>query len=484
MFNKSVLTSLVLCSLVPFALAQEAELEAAGGQSGIGATMGIGAVTMDGKTWTQIALRPEIPIGKLGIALDLTLYFDENGDIRKEDWNDVEDILEKIYYIRWGHKGDPLYLKAGALDRVTMGYGILVHNYSNTIEYPNVRRVGFEFDVNTKLPQFEGFVANLGELDDKIGLLGVRASYPVIGNLRIGGSIVMDGNLYAGIKDQDNDGVPDPFDRYTDFNDGTEWDLWHDLQGELSPELWESMRGSASYPGDDWLNNGVKDFSDAEESVTAMGFDIGYKWPLAIETYFQWGKFQDFGSGWAPGIRWQPKHWLSVGAEYRVWDKQFIGEFFDRSYDIERVYLAGDTLYTKEERLESAVAMNGYYAEASANLFNMVNLFAAYNTMSPTDDDDAEKWNSLWASARLNLKVVPKLSELSAYYRQTGVKSLFNLKSESTIHGLKLGYNLSPGVVLTMNWRTSYLLDGYKDNGNPIFEPVRTFAIETVFRLR
>ena len=33
----------------------------------------VGAVTIDGKIWNQIALRPVIPIGKVAIALDMVL---------------------------------------------------------------------------------------------------------------------------------------------------------------------------------------------------------------------------------------------------------------------------------------------------------------------------------------------------------------------------------------------------------------------------
>ena len=41
-------------------------------------TGAFGTVTMDGKIWNQLAFRPEIPLGKFGLALDLVFYFDEN----------------------------------------------------------------------------------------------------------------------------------------------------------------------------------------------------------------------------------------------------------------------------------------------------------------------------------------------------------------------------------------------------------------------
>ena len=41
-----------------------------------------GAVTIDGKIWNQIALRPIIPIWKFGVALDLVFYIDADGNIQ------------------------------------------------------------------------------------------------------------------------------------------------------------------------------------------------------------------------------------------------------------------------------------------------------------------------------------------------------------------------------------------------------------------
>ena len=39
----------------------------------------MGSVTMDGKIYNQVAIRPEIPIGKMGVGLDLYVYFNDEG---------------------------------------------------------------------------------------------------------------------------------------------------------------------------------------------------------------------------------------------------------------------------------------------------------------------------------------------------------------------------------------------------------------------
>jgi hypothetical protein len=480
-----LLKTLLMGSIVAFASSVSAQDESqpTPDPASMGASMGVGAVTIDGQTWTQIALRPEFPFGKLGVALDLVLYFDENGDIRKEDWDEGRDLLDKIYYLRWGHPGDPVYLRAGALDNVTLGYGMLVRHYANTLHYPAKRRLGGEFDLRLGRPQVQGFVADFAELDSP-GLLGLRATYPLFGNLRLGAGWVYDGNLFNGMADADGDGVPDGLDRYEDYDDQDEHNFWTGLESEVSPDYWnQSVRNSASYPGDDWLGNPVPSYADTTTSLTAVSADLGFALLPNLDLYLQAAKFNGFGSGYAPGVRYRPASWFEAGAEYRVWGEGFIGEFFGRSYDLERNVFRNGGLQTKKESLVNAPAMKGFYADARFNAFNIITAFTSWNSMTP-DLEDAVDYNTLHAEATINLSKVPKLTEMGAYYQQVGVESLFDLKSESTVHGVRLGYEIAPGADMRMNWQTSY----EDANGDGVIagsdETVKRFLVETVFRLK
>ena len=113
----------------------------------------VGSVTIDGKVWNQIAMRPVIPIGKWGVALDLVVYFDAHGNIHSDEWDFSSGraikntLIDKIYYIRYGFPGDPIYGKIGAIDRVDLGYGILVNGYSNNMLYPQERKIGLNFEL-------------------------------------------------------------------------------------------------------------------------------------------------------------------------------------------------------------------------------------------------------------------------------------------------------------------------------------------------
>jgi hypothetical protein len=142
----------------------------------------VGAVTIDGKIWNQIALRPVVPIGKVAVALDIVLYIDQDGNIHKDEWDfsngtaTKNTLIDKIYYIRYGQKWEPLYLKVGALDGVSMGYGILANGYSNSIQYPQVRKVGMEMGVKRNGFSFYGFT---NDFKENLGVAGFRVVTPL-----------------------------------------------------------------------------------------------------------------------------------------------------------------------------------------------------------------------------------------------------------------------------------------------------------------
>ena len=50
-------------------------------------TGAFGTVTIDGKVWNQIALRPVTPFWKVNIPWDLVFYFDQDGNVYDENWN-------------------------------------------------------------------------------------------------------------------------------------------------------------------------------------------------------------------------------------------------------------------------------------------------------------------------------------------------------------------------------------------------------------
>lgn len=200
-------------------------------------TLGLGAATYNdpgGKvTYQSLTLAPDIGFGKFGIGFEFTLNFRFTGGpnndqfvIRREDWvpDSTGDILQtylpKFRYIRWGHKGDPLFIKFGMINDATLGNGFIMGNYANTQFLPEKPLFGLNFDLDGRLFNFpylgiETFIANLAAFD----VIGSRIYARPLGwienevfrELQIGFTVVGDRDPYFHLADRDynNDGVPD-----------------------------------------------------------------------------------------------------------------------------------------------------------------------------------------------------------------------------------------------------------------------------------
>jgi hypothetical protein len=231
------------------------------------------------KMYQRISFQPEFKIGKIGIGLDLFLLIDENNKIRKEDWDELSDIIEKIIYIRYGEKRDPFYIKLGGLDGVTLGHGMIMNNYSNLINYPTVRKKGVELGVRRKLYGLEAMVDDLR----RANIYGTRVYLMPLG-------------------------------------------------GNNLPFLNKFTIG-ATYCFDKNPRGDGKD-------ISIMGLDAELPLKegemLDIILYADWASIRDHGEGIsAPGLLIRVPL-IMLKAEYRMMDNNFIPGYFNYLYELER----------------------------------------------------------------------------------------------------------------------------------------------------
>ena len=99
-----------------------------------------GGLTFIGSdAYIQLQLQPDIPLGKIGIGLDLILLYNpyaEGGEpqILAEDgemWDNPSTWLRLIRYVRYAHPYDPFHFRFGELDYLTIGHGSIMSGYSN-----------------------------------------------------------------------------------------------------------------------------------------------------------------------------------------------------------------------------------------------------------------------------------------------------------------------------------------------------------------
>ncbi len=412
----------------------------------------IGTVIINGKAYQQFSLRPDIPLGKFGVGLDLTLYFDENGKVREEDWDEPFDYVEKIYYLRYGLPGDPFYVRVGALDAVTLGYGIIMRHYSNTIEYPAVKRLGLYTEGEYKRLGWQAMLNNFREIGEP-GLLGCRLSYrtPIAG-LTFGGSVGYDGNQYAGIHDTDDDGVPDGLDWFRGVNDFKRRD---ELMALLDEDEIRQLIAWGLLPD---IYSPRKSYKSMRDGIAILGADVGLpiwrKRPLSIWLYAQAAQILDYGWGTAfPGLTFGVGP-LKLGYEFRHYHEKFMGDYFSFVYEIERVRLVGDTVFVpKESRLKNLSKANGHYADMMLYIGTLAYLNAWYVDMHGPDYPAGK---TIYGEAGITPAFVPKVRKVAGYYMQPNVTRLFRTTTDGTIYGTKIYLGVAPNMTIVYDHRVTY----------------------------
>lgn len=207
---------LVLCGLAGGPVFSQAAPPSDG--FGFKMALGIGIQNFAGPvepgTFSSIGLSPDISFGKFGIGLELTINYNSNNGslyIRQADWvvNSFQSFLQvylpKIAYIRWGLKGDPLFLEFGSFRDATLGDGFIMGDYSNMLFMPDERHLGLQADLDGSLFNFpflgfESVLGNLAQMDVLGGRLYARplvtTGLPVLSNLQVGFTAAVDTNAY------------------------------------------------------------------------------------------------------------------------------------------------------------------------------------------------------------------------------------------------------------------------------------------------
>ncbi len=461
-----------------------------------------GASTIGGENFQQIGFRGEMAFGKLGIALDIMLQLDENGKVRKEDWDKFEDYLDKFYYVRWGHKGDPFYIKAGGLDFTYMGYGSSIYGYSNTVEYPTYKRTGMELAFNTKDMGGEFIFSNFKELinDEPSMIVGGRVYYNIFKKLSVGVSYAGDLNVNNGLRDDDGDGYPDEIDLYPyDSRYVTERDrhekklresgldetaIGHTIDQLVAADLLDPQKKSD-----------LPRFNNDRDMINIIGADIGC--PIIDKSYFKWEIYSQYATilekkSWGfslPGTRITIGD-VRISADYRMTSDEFIFGFFNNTYELERASIdkTGSEMkvVTKLDYLDDVGAKKGFFLSIDFNILNAVTFLAGYQDLIKGEEHD----RSLNAELKLRKGIIPFIESAGAYYiRNDFGQNLDNYfdefttwKTPGTIMGYAVNVEIGEGVIISFDYK--YTFEDKNGNGKIAGddETIKTFSITSSSR--
>ncbi|MCK4654293.1 MAG: FecR domain-containing protein [Candidatus Cloacimonetes bacterium] len=434
---------------------------------------GVGTIMIGDNTYFQLRLLPEICVGKFGLGLNIELLLDNNGKIRKEDWDDWKDYLNKIYYLRYGLRGDPFYGRIGGFPSYTLGHGLIMKDYSNMLRYPDDRQIGLQIGGNLPFADMSVEVFSSDIIDNEIlaGRLTIQplksTEVPLFSNLTFGGTVAHDRNQIKGLLDTDDDNYPDVFDDFPyneDWHDQVDYDIdiYHDVYFELNPYATEEEFET-------WFDTTSvlprnKHFDDiGKDKVTVVGLD--YELPLITKKLFylshygEAAKILDHNMGFIfPGF-YSKFLIFDMNLEYRFYQDDFAPAFFGHLYEEERavVNTISDSVTTKEMTLINYQKSQGWYACITSNLFKFLYLTIAYEDMYGDDYNN----RSFWGKVNLDTKLIPKLTKAELSYSQTGFDKLTEFKSPNAIIEGTIGYSLGGSTQLVAKYQERYVdLDG------------------------
>jgi len=481
----------------------------------------VGAITVDNVTYSQVRMQPQLKLGKFGFGLDIDLLIDANGNVRKDDWDEWQDYVNKIFYISYARKKDPFYFKIGSIPDYVLGNALIFDHYSNMLRYPEEKNVGGYLGVNTSFSGlgFEAYTHNIHENE----ILALRGSLnpleftqiPLLKSLKFGVNFGIDRNQYGKYIDKDGDDIPDIYDKFP--KDKT---VWLDTDNDGTPDNYDlDLNGNnvIDHPDNNpWVEHefpGIATNYPTYPFDTAAISDTAYAYPdadpvrvysadlqlplidteaLNLTAYTELAKIDGYGSGMIlPGFSGK---FLIFDAklEFRNFGKEFLPGYFDRLYDEQRSqvkYLESDnlgrhnwSLVTKESTLPTIDASLGWFGYVRANLFDMVFFKLAYQDMYGKDNFLGK---SLWSSITVNPKSIPKLKEATLYYSQANVNYInFRYPRNENAHVLgRLVYALSDNTNLVGRYNEYYNdlnNDGHIKGKDEVLE-VLTFGVEFSF---
>ena len=371
-------------------------------------TGAFGMTVIDDQSYFTINLRPDISLGKFGMALNVNLLYNtNNGAIRSVDWDEDYDWARLIRYLRYGHKRDNFYARVGTLDAARLGHGFIMNYYTNEASFDN-RKIGLALDMDFGTGGFESVSSNMGRFE----IFGARGyirplrhaiDIPIVKDLTFGATFVTD---------------VDP----------------------------DSRRSSS-------------------DGMYELGFDI--ELPLIKNkmfntiTYFDWAKIDSFGSGIGFGIE---ANWrivagiaeVSAKLERRILGKEFVPAYFDAFYEIERYKpVAGGVVYRKDESL-ALIQENtkGVFGELAGHILNTITLVGNFQRLDQTPNSGV-----LHLAADTGDKI-PVLA-LQANYDKMGIETAndaFTLDDRS-IARIGIGYKVKPYLMLFMDYIHTFRFD-------------------------
>lgn len=495
---------------------EEAEAEDDGGLLGrVAAFTGleVGSITLNEETWAQVVVQPQFSIGAFNVALYLPITYTTNlfdgsqwyrpGGNNEwsfgfdKDWagDPLEaladfgtDLALKVRYVEYGQRGDPLFLKIGNLSNFTIGQGLLMRNYANDIDFPVVRRIGFNLGLDLEKWGFEGIVNDLSAPEIYGGRLYFRPAAPAI-PAAVGLSTIADVGPGRSIVTTDRSGNPLPPETAIPLSAADETDpIFVNVAADLELPVIERERlAMIAFAEAGGLIPYLREGTD----LLGSSVNSGLKTDALVD--FSSGELKNFG--WTTGVR-GTFTLFDYRLEFRNYDGVFRPGFYGPNYDRLRGSYAAETVAyladtENEEYQKTVLGING---ELGAELLGALYISGGY--FWPWEITESGNWegssdDEFTLEIALREGLIPFGIQTGFLYRRThfaatiagwGTYSDATLFDAYTSLDAYVAYPLTPAIDLVASISTAVVRnrDGdiiYDSDGQPRVAP--TFAIQT-----
>ena len=395
--------------------------------------------------YMQISPRFEFSAGKWGFGLQVPLnllvykYEDDSTVIRKEDWDEPSDFFRMIRYVQYGQKRDPLYARFGTLAS-DIGHGTIMSRYLNTADL-NTFRPGLHTEVNLDFGGIELMTS------DVITLWGQSSLSQLVGtrvHVKPLGFVAPDSpfNMFAlGVSYVSDLNAPETLSTVTNDDGSTSFAL--DDDGRYVVEKAGSLGVLGLDIEADVLNSDILDillYTDYNMIADAgNGLHIG--------------TLMDFNLSLGISVR------MPVRFEYRIFDADYIPQYFNSFYEIERFSVLADGVsgLTKKTMVQGLSdeadddgQLTGYYGDLAFDFAGFVQVGGILEAY-----DGRDNILTMFAS-------VPALEILKAkaYYARTGIEDAgdaFKLDDRSLLIA-QAEYELYPSLYLVGRFTRRWVL--------------------------
>lgn len=404
----------------------------------------LGTVTVGDAQWQRLDLQPHFRSGKLEAVLDLELFMDQEGRFRDLGWDfssrrkGLESVFRKINTIRYGRVEDPrdrLYVRIGELESVTLGQGLIMREYRNTLNAPGKKRTGLDLQIRGLAGgrlAIRGVVNHLLDLEDGGPIVGGRVEVSPPGPLKVGGTVVIDVDQLGGLPDS--------------------------LRADLDRDPYGAFGVDVSYPLAEGPRARVRLYGEASRAIHGQGGGTGLS---------------------GPGVQ-VVLGGLSFQGEYRWVQGRFSPGHFDALYELRRAVVDTAGRVVSGEAAVADMTLRGIFGDIQLSMGPLLQAGASYQhlTGSAARDRRLEARASMGPAV---LKAIPRVSLAEAYYenhrREDGGGGFFDV-SPSTRYGYRFGFE--PVSKVSVIWEVEFT---YEPDGVGGFKRRRLLNLQSLINL-